>query len=174
MIGSATPDLVEPIEAWRAWRVCVDHLEPPRVFRLRAARCRDERPWPPRKADPARCFLEHGSAPLEGCTCGYYAYKDLDGLRAGMRRREFWPVVIGRVVLWGKVIVAERGYRAQYAYPKELYVGPGLDIHFDRRMVLDGLASYGVPVGTFEELGFETDRPVFHVLKRCQGSKEST
>jgi hypothetical protein len=58
--------------------------------------------------------------------------------------------VLGEVYLWGKIIEHEHGYKAQYAYPKKLYVGNqcsdgvmGIDI--------EALASYigfvyGVPI----------------------------
>jgi len=34
--------------------------------------------------------------------------------------------VVGTVSLWGKVIETEHGFRAQYAYPKELWLDEGM------------------------------------------------
>jgi hypothetical protein len=48
--------------------------------------------------------------------------------------------VVGTVSLWGQVIRASDGYRAQYAYPRRLVVpGPA-------RLAAKVAARYGVPV----------------------------
>jgi hypothetical protein len=60
---------------------------------------------------------EH-EAPLESCSCGIHAAKDLETLQ----RVSGGGPVVGEVYLWGKVIPGENGYRAQYAYPKSLYL----------------------------------------------------
>ena len=60
---------------------------------------------------------EH-DAPLESCSCGIYAAKDLETLQ----HVSGGGPVVGEVFLWGKVIPGEKGYRAQYAYPKSLYL----------------------------------------------------
>jgi hypothetical protein len=58
------------------------------------------------------------------------------------------PLVIGKVALWGRVIPAERGYRAQYGYPKRLWLVweslEPLEQPGARRIEL--AAAYGVPV----------------------------
>ncbi|MBX6390928.1 MAG: hypothetical protein IRZ08_18390, partial [Frankia sp.] len=56
--------------------------------------------------------------PAEGCGCGLYAWRGPARLRAAPRPR--WtsrPVVTGVVRLGGRVVVADRGYRAELAYP---------------------------------------------------------
>jgi hypothetical protein len=56
--------------------------------------------------------------PDEGCVCGLYAWDSPVTLAAAPRPR--WtsrPVVVGVTRLGGRVIVAERGYRAQHAFP---------------------------------------------------------
>jgi hypothetical protein len=55
------------------------------------------------------------------------------------------PHVFGKVALWGRVVVHERGYRAQFAYPRTLlvprrYVNPRSDIVNELRR------AYGVEV----------------------------
>jgi hypothetical protein len=50
--------------------------------------------------------------------------------------------VIGEVYLWGEVAEHESGYRAQFAYPKELWVSR----HPDPITVMNLEANYGVPV----------------------------
>jgi hypothetical protein len=54
------------------------------------------------------------------CTCGIYGSKDLDRLR----RSQYWQFggVHGEVNLWGSVVEHERGFRAQFAYPKTLHL----------------------------------------------------
>jgi hypothetical protein len=80
------------------------------------------------------CARGH-EAPQYDCQCGFYATKEPDEQWAT------YSVVYGKVALWGRVIEHERGYRAQYAYPLELWVYP------DYQCVK--LRDYGVP--THEE-----------------------
>ena len=68
------------------------------------------------------------------------------------------PDVIGTVWLWGKVILTEGGYRAQYAYPHELFVGAGLDPLAERGKVAEGLEGYVGRVRVAEDLGLVFDR----------------
>jgi hypothetical protein len=54
---------------------------------------------------------------------GIHAYSDASGMISGSVRpclqgREL--IVAGTVSLWGEVIVYEHGYRAQFAYPRQL------------------------------------------------------
>ena len=147
------PDAIEPIVAWRYWRLGPDGL-------LRSLTGR-QHAWTPCQAFHAHCRFADvdpgdrryqmvtgfGAAPHvspgEGCTCGVYASTDLERLRGqilfGLRR-----MVVGEVSLWGKVIPAHHGYRAQFAYPKRLLV-------LERTAAADpavvvALADYGVPV----------------------------
>jgi len=53
------------------------------------------------------------------CTCGVYAAKTLERLR-GCGYSRFG--VYGEVYLWGTVVEHERGWRAQFAYPKSLFL----------------------------------------------------
>jgi hypothetical protein len=59
--------------------------------------------------------------PHPSCTCGVYAAKTLERLR-GCGYSRFG--VYGEVYLWGSVVEHERGWRAQYAYPKTFVVAP--------------------------------------------------
>jgi hypothetical protein len=101
--------------------------------------------WPPGAALEARCHAtaDHHSTPQADCSCGIYAFKtrqDLEGSEYG-----HMPVY-GRVALWGRVIEHEHGYRAQRAYPTQLWVAADLAIG-----VVDHLRTkYGVAIaGTF-------------------------
>jgi hypothetical protein len=150
------PDYFTPIVGWRAWRftssgtltsvhhptrwepgvpVQADHSPP--LFpaslddaaadsRLRRAAARE--PYAEQRAH---------EAPGASCTCGVYALIDKEQLELQF----LWPSlpsVYGRVNLWGRVIVAEKGYRAQFAYPAEFWV--------DDVTIAEALEVYGVPV----------------------------
>lgn len=99
--------------------------------------------WPPRQRMTAVC-LERGSAheapvvheaPYSRTGCGIYARKD--GNRLG---EVGCDAVIGEVWLWGRVIEHERGYRAEYAYPKRLWL-----LSSSQAVVRELELAYGVP-----------------------------
>lgn len=103
----------EPLVAWRTWALSgssrgEDLLLRPVVTRGRA--------WLPREVAEARCERHWTHTPPElDCLCGFHASPTFDVLR-----RTRCPAVLGRVALWGRVIVHERGYRARFAYPQRL------------------------------------------------------
>ena len=112
------PDRVEVITAWRAW--CVDY-DQEEGYRLEALG-RDAI-WEPRKIFRAVCDEdEEHPAPCADCQCGIWAFKELDGLVAAIGNKYGAVRVLGNVQLWGRVIETENGYRAQYAYPSELWL----------------------------------------------------
>jgi hypothetical protein len=60
----------------------------------------------------------HPAVPEAGCVCGLYAWDSPDALAAARRPRwTSFPVVVGVARLGGRVIVTERGYRAQRGLP---------------------------------------------------------
>lgn len=81
----------------------------------------------PRQVTPVKL-----PAPRENCSCGIYAASSLDGAM------KHGNLVIGRVALWGTVIVHESGWRGEFAYPQALYVNDP-----KARAVAE---RYGVPV----------------------------
>jgi preprotein translocase subunit YajC len=57
--------------------------------------------------------------PSFGCSCGVYAARTMEHLRqCGYRKLG----VHGEVYLWGTVVEHERGWRAEFAYPKTLFL----------------------------------------------------
>lgn len=71
------------------------------------------------------CVGKHAGqeAPVLDCSCGFYATTDVQRLpipNPDDYRREW--VVVGQVVMWGKLIEHELGWRAQYAYPGRVFV----------------------------------------------------
>jgi hypothetical protein len=155
----AAPDLCEPVRGWRLWFVVVDGgkarlMSPvyPTVWRpgreLEAAcdaRRRElMRPW--------RLLPPEHAAPAVRCCCGVHAVSrpgDLAAYVPSVAGRRIVHRVVGRVSLWGEVVAGSRGWRAERAYPADLWVP---EVHINRRrlrgleaMALE-LADYGVPV----------------------------
>jgi hypothetical protein len=61
------------------------------------------------------CAMQSVVVPSRYNSSGVYAYSQPVDFPKGKH------VVSGRVALWGRVVICERGYRAQYAYPLELW-----------------------------------------------------
>lgn len=115
------PDYVHVLTGWRAWRV--DGL------RLKALG--QNTIWEPKKQLSATCEKSSSGlitlpapkheAPQMGCTCGVWAFKDLDRLTQAVDSYSGIQV-LGQVSLWGRVVETQNGFRAQYAYPSELWL----------------------------------------------------
>lgn len=120
------PDLISPIVGHRVWRLDADRLK-----------SLNGETWPPGKPLAAGCRAPsygtivgraraaHDShdAPQIKCTCGVYAARSLEHLRSmGCPRY----AIHGEVYLWGTVVEHELGWRAQFAYPKSLFLPPDL------------------------------------------------
>jgi len=135
-----TPDYMEPIMGWRAWLV---RNESPLVLRGVG---RPVYAWEPKKRNEARCISGASAVtpinsfygvsdthypcndpPRKHCFCGFWGFKAMEDLLAVVS--EFGDLrVFGRVYLWGRMQDCKLGYRAQYAYPAELWlVDPSLE-----------------------------------------------
>jgi len=127
-----TPDGIEPIIAWRAWRVgtptylASTNNNTRWVLGDMTAEC----------IKSVRMYIgfHDGPAPSSECPdpgCGIYAVRQLEDLidQPGVPRvRELvnrQNYVVGQVALWGKIIEHERGYRAQYARPVSIGIFDG-------------------------------------------------
>jgi preprotein translocase subunit YajC len=111
------PDYISPVVAHRVWR-----WDAARLASLNGEQ------WLPDRAVEARCRVVPAARYLRGvhrstevpdrnCTCGVYAAKNLEHLRQlGYADRG----ICGEVYLWGKVVEHKLGWRAQFAYPKNL------------------------------------------------------
>jgi len=116
------PDYFFPLVAYRAWQWDAHGLrslngEPWIAGRPLAAACRTARVA--RRVDRAKVMRGVHAAPQMDCTCGIYAAKNLDHLRqTGYERYG----ICGEVYLWGSLVECEFGWRAQFAYPKALYL----------------------------------------------------
>jgi len=145
------PVETKPIVGWRLWEMLKGGLHP-YVFTDKAI-------WPARQVmvaqhlDGATAHLcDHGRV----CGCGLYAYKELrdalEMLREGSCHHPVglwgYRTVIGEVYLWGWVAEHESGYRAEFGYPKSLYVGDEVD----PVQILGLEEAYGVPVGLMADV----------------------
>jgi hypothetical protein len=138
------PDLVGEIVGYRAWGV----TRVGRIARLTSV-IQQAGIWPTNRMLLAKC---PGSSdgdqghvvPDEACSCGIYAARDRDHLLElgyGQYQDPDDIRVFGEVALSGKVILAEKGYRAARARVKKLYVP-----HSAWRLVR-ALEGYQVPIG---------------------------
>ena len=153
--GITAPDVAEPIIGWRYWRFDRD------CNRLASLTGQAE-VWPVNQAFRAACRFAtrdpsdiryqfvggfkraRHDAPEEECTCGIYAARDLRNLR-GKMLFGLGLKVVGEVAMWGKVIPGPGGYRAQFAYPRRLYVVQRT-ADWDQSSTMRALGVYGVPV----------------------------
>jgi len=118
------PDYISPIVGYRVWR-----------WRATGLQSLNGEPWLPGRPLAARCGTAAGGTIVAGaeaghgadelphsdCTCGVYAAKSLEHLRQiGYARRG----IHGEVYLWGTVVEHKQGWRAQFAYPKSLFLPP--------------------------------------------------
>ena len=111
------PDYISPVVAYRVWR-----WDETGLYSLNGEQ------WLPDRPVEARCRVAPGArhvrfvdstdeVPDRNCTCGVYAAKNLEHLRRlGYADRG----ICGEVYLWGKVVEHKLGWRAQFAYPKNL------------------------------------------------------
>lgn len=110
------PDYISPVVGYRVWSWDAIGLK-----------SLNGELWMPGQRLSAACRTLSGraedglavhDAPQMNCTCGVYAAKSLDGLRAlGYMR---YGSIYGELYLWGTVVEHQLGWRAQFAYPKKL------------------------------------------------------
>jgi len=128
------PDYVAPIVAYRTWQW--DSL---------GLRSLNQEQWFPGQPLAASCRTSQScqQPPCLTCTCGVYAAKNFDHLRR-IGYADYG--VHGETYLWGKVVEHRLGYRAQFAYPKNLVL-PLDAIPYKMASAesrLETLVSYGV------------------------------
>jgi hypothetical protein len=118
------PDYVAPIIAYRMWMLNTCG----RLFSLNGAF------WDPGKPLTARCrplvYQKH-EVPDQNCSCGVYALKkpppglpSLAPAVPNFGEEYFAGLVVGEVYLWGRVVEHSGGWRAEFAYPKSIYLRP--------------------------------------------------
>jgi hypothetical protein len=117
------PDYVSPIIGYRVWR-----WKPTGLQSLNGQPWLPGRPLVASCGPPAGTIVSRGEAthgpdelPSLDCTCGVYAAKNLEHLRE-IDYARFG--IHGEVYLWGTVVEHRLGWRAQFAYPKSLFLPP--------------------------------------------------
>lgn len=178
------PDSITPVVGFRAWRLTQaglvsvvhggrwSHKEP------EVAWCSDRTGAFPgfqvifpfsgggaRVLPPAPASAEH-LAPDEKCSCGIYATAQLEDLKSGTLHLGIWGrqnYVLGIVEGYGKVILHDKGWRAERARIRQLCVWRGMPDGW-RSLVVETAASYGVGLAWIEEgtaraLGGEEPKP---------------
>lgn len=126
---------IEPVLGWRLWHVRLHGAD----YRLESFTMHHVN-WPARTRFEASCPVHRDGAPSDDHECGIYAFKTRELAEELLRRytgvrqrygreyqelppvRQGRPIALGSVSLWGRILVRERGYRAQYAYPYELFL----------------------------------------------------
>ena len=130
----------DPILGWRLW-----HVRPHGDGHRLESFTWHHVSWPARRRFTAECPTHGASAPAENHECGIYAFRtrelaeDLLRRYTGVRQhygrpyqelpplRKGCPLAIGRVSLWGRILARENGFRAQHAYPYDLFLIGGDD-----------------------------------------------
>jgi len=118
------PDFISPVVGYRVWQWGATGL-----------RSLNGEKWVAHQPLSAVCRADVGGSiaglsksrhnpaelPCFSCTCGVYAAKTIEHLRqCGYKKFG----VHGEVYLWGKVVEHRLGWRAQFAYPKSLFLPP--------------------------------------------------
>lgn len=147
------PDYVEPLVAWRVWRV----VSVRDGYRL--ASVVKSTIWPPGQPLHAECLrsplgtlfrrrrAKLHAAPGLGCECGIYgAHLALISDYLSDQPGQAVTRVVGEVLLWGTVVECERGFRVSHAYPARLYLPVDGDDEDRLAPLRTGLEAYGVPI----------------------------
>lgn len=122
-VGPVAP--VGAIEAYREWRpervdVMRDVLGNGDVLTLRGLRSLSfAHPWP--RLAPCVGDVTADGRMMGTPGGGIYAWKDIPN-RIGSEENGLEERIFGSVYLWGDIVEHAKGYRAEYAYPKELLV----------------------------------------------------
>jgi hypothetical protein len=150
---NVAPDLIDPVLGFRAFEVGPDCLlrspwASSWVWRPGAvtARCRQTR---------LTGWVTH-AAPGRNCTCGLYAYNELD------QRLLEGAWCVGAIAAWGEMELHPSGFRTQHACVVALAAAPGVGLA-DRELISRTAERYGlstVPVRKLAEEGLLHARPV--------------
>ena len=127
------PDTAAALVGWRSWGLA----KTPRGILLIS---HAETIWPADTPLQAACGRGSHLAPGNKCTCGIYALAEHDHFPYYAYDGNDYAV-FGQVSLWGEVIRGSKGFRAQYAYPKTLYLA-----HKDWRYAQPLRETYRVPL----------------------------
>ncbi|MDL5158911.1 hypothetical protein [Actinomycetospora termitidis] len=113
---AVVPDVAGLVVAWRTWQLA--------GTRLTSVTCPDA--WPGLQPMVGACAVGgYHSVPAASCSCGVYAARDI-AYAGRYHGSGSGASVMGCVGLWGRLVEAEFGWRAQKAYPLVLLASPGV------------------------------------------------
>ena len=123
---SVVPDRIEPVVAYRLWDIYESSPYTLKSYGWSTI------PWPYRKVLEAfhdgfrdDKNISHSIDKCPGAMADYMLRCGIYGTKShfpdGFNLRGVWGLA-GQVYLWGLIVELELGYRAQYAYPKCLYL----------------------------------------------------
>lgn len=116
------PDYISPIVGYRVWQwdgTGLKSLNGEAWFPNRPIAAACNAVTPRTIVDGAKGAHNTKDVPRAHCTCGIYAARSF----AHLQMMGYWRYGIrGEVNLWGAVVEHELGWRAQFAYPKALYL----------------------------------------------------
>jgi hypothetical protein len=64
----------------------------------------------------------HADAPDRAHTCGIYGVKETVDAAKWAGDKEGSYAIVGLATMWGRVLLHEKGYRSEFAYPKALAI----------------------------------------------------
>ncbi|MGN6378080.1 MAG: hypothetical protein ACTHNU_03950 [Gaiellales bacterium] len=139
------PDAIEPVVGYRAFRIELAATGEPRLHSVHTPHVF----WPPEPgvapAYRAVCARPEGRVPHERVAglhrCGFYSKNTFED--AERYARHNGAEVLGRVLCYGKVIPAERGWRAEHVQIEALYLW-GRANH--RKLLPELAATYDLPL----------------------------
>jgi hypothetical protein len=127
-----------PLVGWRMWDILPDSM--PRLQSLSNAKGVAWEPMVPQigtcnSRDPSE-ITDH-SCPSWEHRCGVHAVKELPQVKKWgapcVGRTSKYVRIIGEIDLWGRVLEYSEGFRAEWGYPKKMYVPDYLPNGFDIR-----------------------------------------
>jgi hypothetical protein len=138
----------ELIVGFRSWKLIDGPEGIPLLYSMAQDCC-----WPPYEA--LHASFPDNQPGLSNSAAGIFAFNK-EELAPSYSDFGEGAYIMGAVYLWGEVIEHQEGYRAQYAYPKELWVSK----EFDAAMIVRLEETYGVPVVIREDLPLQISPPV--------------
>lgn len=134
-------DMAEALTGWRVWKIerREKAIQSQNLYSLKGKRLDV---WQPEIPMVAECGTGwNHSVPSEFCTCGVYAKDNLNILEDSFN----YSGIYGQCYGWGRYVRGDKGWRAQYAYPKNFY----LTRNYAREVspdTIDILKQYHVPI----------------------------
>lgn len=173
------PDVLGEVLAWRAWEL-VGTEQTPRLASVTASKASIRNGeayaiWPTGRYFMAQCPNGHiEGLPVESCSCGLYAAKDMQQLiqlgygayGAGWQKK-----IVGQVAFSGKVIEGSQGWRAERGRVYRLWFPHELDASIGERLA----EAYKVPVepAQWHDREFRTlDDLAERVLREMKGGDD--